>query len=199
MKIIGLTGGIGTGKSTVSSYLAQKGCYIIDADKISREMTMKGAPALDDILEVFGKSYFDEEGNLNRKKLGDLVFREPAEKAKLEKIITQRVIKQTHETIEYLAKSGFKGIVVVDAPLLFECGMEKIVDESWLVTAALEKRIERIIERDGLTKEQILARINNQMSQDMQEKLSNYIIDNSGSVDELKKEIDFHLERIINE
>lgn len=199
MKIIGLTGGIGTGKSTVSSYLAQKGCYIIDADKISREMTMKGAPALDDILEVFGKSYFDEEGNLNRKKLGDLVFREPAEKAKLEKIITQRVIKQTHETIEYLAKSGFKGIVVVDAPLLFEFGMEKIVDESWLVTAALEKRIERIIERDGLTKEQILARINNQMSQDMQEKLSNYIIDNSGSVDELKKEIDFHLERIINE
>lgn len=199
MKIIGLTGGIGTGKSTVSSYLAQKGCYIIDADKISREMTMKGAPALDDILEVFGKSYFDEEGNLNRKKLGDLVFREPAEKVKLEKIITQRVIKQTHETIEYLAKSGFKGIVVVDAPLLFECGMEKIVDESWLVTAALEKRIERIIERDGLTKEQILARISNQMSQDMQEKLSNYIIDNSGSVDELKKEIDFHLERIINE
>ena len=199
MKVIGLTGGIGTGKSTVSEYMAQKGCLILDADKISRSMTDKSAPALKTIAEVFGSEFVDDEGCLNRKALGDLVFNDSEKLAQLQKIITEKVVEDIDLKIKDLKSKGFKGIIVVDAPLLFECGMESMHDENWLVVADLKSRIERVSKRDGLTEDQILARINNQMPQDEKEKLSQCIIDNSGTIDSLKEQIDFHLERIKNE
>ena len=119
MKVIGLTGGIGTGKSTVSEYMAQKGCLILDADKISRSMTDKNAPALKTIAEVFGSEFVDDEGCLNRKALGDLVFNDSEKLAQLQKIITEKVVEDIDLKIKDLKSKGFKGIIVVDAPLLF--------------------------------------------------------------------------------
>ena len=199
MKIIGLTGGIGTGKSTVSEYLASKDCIILDADKISRNMTRKGATALAEIAEVFGKHLIDEEGNLNRQALGNIVFKDKEKLKKLEEIITKKVVEDINYKLNTLKEQNCDKIVVVDAPLLFECGMENLADENWLVYVDMPVRIKRIIQRDNLTEEEIMSRINNQMSQEEKEKLSDYILDNSGTLEELYSQIDYHLERINNE
>ena len=199
MIIIGLTGGIGTGKSTVSNYLKNKGCLILDADAISRQMTEKGQPALDDISKNFGSHLIDEEGNLNRQALGNIVFNDKEKLDILQSIITNKVVENINNNISRLKEEHFEGIVIIDAPLLFECNMEGISDENWLVVANLETRLNRVAARDGLSREQILSRINNQMSQAEKEKLSNVILDNSGTLEELYNQIDSNLERINNE
>lgn len=196
---IGLTGGIGTGKSTASEYLAEKGCMILDADKISRSMTERNAPALKEIAKVFGPEFVDEKGKLNRKALGDLVFNDKEKLAQLQSIITEKVVEFIDNAIKDLKSQDFQGIIVVDAPLLFECGMENMCDENWLIVANMDVRIDRVSKRDGLSEAQIIARINNQMPQEEKEKLSQCIIDNSGTLEELKEQIDFHLERIKHE
>ena len=199
MYIIGLTGGIGTGKSTVSKHLESKGCLILDADAISRLMTEKGQPALTEIAKMFGSSLIDKDGNLNRQALGNIVFNDKDKLNILQTIITNKVVEYINNRIIELKNQNYKGIVVVDAPLLYECGMENIADENWLVITDLDIRINRVMERDGLSREQIISRINNQMSQEDKEKLSHVILDNSGTLDNLYKQIDSNLERINNE
>jgi dephospho-CoA kinase len=199
MKVIGLTGGIGTGKSTVSAYLKEKGCFIIDADNISRQMTEKGSPALVEIRDNFGDKYFLTDGSLNRQALGNLVFKDKDKLQQLQDIITRKVVEQTKIELGLLKDKNFTDIVVIDAPLLFECGMEELSDENWLVIADLEIRIKRVEDRDNLTRQQILERINNQMPDEEKAKLSQCIIDNSKSIGELHKQLDFQLERIKNE
>ena len=199
MKVIGLTGGIGSGKSTVSAYMKEKGCEIIDADLISRQMTEKDSPALDEIREAFGDGFFLGDGSLDRKALGDLVFSDENKRGILQEIVTKKVVKTIDERLRRLKESGFSGIAVIDAPLLFECGMEDMADENWLVTAGLESRIERVCRRDGLSREQILSRIESQMSQEEKEKYSRCILDNSGTAEELFCQIDRNLERVKNE
>lgn len=199
MKTIGLTGGIGTGKTTVSEYLKEKGCVIIDADKISREMTERDSPALDEIKQSFGEKYISKEGNLERKLLGDLVFNDPKALEKLQAIITKKVEQKIDSMLKQLKKQDNDDIVVIDAPLLFECGMESVADENWLVTADMGVRIDRVKKRDGLSERQISDRINNQMSEAEKRGKSRYIIDNSGTVEELYMQIDKILERIRDE
>jgi len=199
MKIIGLTGGIGTGKSTVSSYLKKRGCIIIDADDISRRMTNNGSPALDDIANAFGKDFILDDGSLDRKGLGNVVFNDKEKLLKLQSIITEKVVEIINLKLNTFRDENCDKIVVVDAPLLFECGMENMADENWLVSADINVRLKRVMERDHLTKDEIVSRINNQMSQTEKEKLSHVILDNSGSLDELYDQIDCQLERINNE
>lgn len=199
MKVIGLTGGIGTGKSTVSDYLEKKGCLIIDADALSREMTQKGKPAVKEIAIAFGNHLVDEDGNLDRKALGKIVFNDKEKLDILQAIITNKVVEYIEESILSLKTDNYDGIVVIDAPLLFECGMEHMSDENWLVAADLDVRLERVKKRDGLSEEEILSRINNQMSQEDKEKKSNCVLNNSGSLGELYSQIDKNLERIQDE
>lgn len=199
MKIIGLTGGIGTGKSTVSQYLKSRGCVVIDADGISRAMTGRGAPALKEIEKAFGKKYVSKEGLLDRKALGDLVFGDKEKLELLQRIITEKVIAYIDEKISKMKEEGWDGTVIIDAPLLFECGMEDMTDENWLVTADTSLRLLRVSKRDGLSEEQILARIENQMSDEEKTRLSDQVIDNSSGLEELYRQIDFQLERIGNE
>lgn len=199
MKVIGLTGGIGSGKSTVSAYMKEKGCEIIDADLISRQMTEKDSPALDEIKEAFGDGFFLGDGSLDRKALGNLVFSDENKRGILQEIVTKKVVRTIDERLRMLKESGFSGIAVIDAPLLFECGMEDMADENWLVTAGLESRIERVSRRDGLSREQVLSRIESQMSQEEKEKYSRCILDNSGTAEELFCQIDRNLERVKNE
>ena len=189
MKIIGLTGGIGTGKSTVSAYLAQKGCRIIDADKISHQMTEPGSPCLLEIREAFGAEVFLGDGSLDRKRLGRLVFADAEKKAQLEEIITRRVIEKTLQLVQMYRQQQEK-LVIIDAPLLFECGMQRYTDETWLVVCRSEKRIARIVARDGLTPEEIEARIANQMPEAQKEKRADHVIDNSGELSGLYAQID---------
>ena len=199
MIVIGLTGGIGTGKSTVSDYLRKKGCIILDADDISRKMTEAGMPALSIIHNVFGDEVINSDGSLNRHKLGDIVFNNRDKLQKLQQIITTEVVDNINRNLSQLQSEHCDKIVVIDAPLLFECGMENIADENWLVISEMSVRIKRVKERDNLSEEQIIARINNQMSQEDKEKLSDYVLDNSGSLQQLYEQIDDNLERLKDE
>ena len=198
MIIIGLTGGIGTGKSTVSNYLKEHNCLILDADAISRQMTEKGQPALIDIAKAFGEDLL-VDGVLDRQALGNIVFNDKQKLDILQSNITNKVVEYINTRIEELKEERYNGIVVIDAPLLFECGMEGIADENWLVSASLDVRLKRVSQRDGLSEEQILSRINNQMLQEEKEKLSQVILDNSGSLEDLYKQINENLERIKDE
>ena len=189
MKIIGLTGGIGTGKSTVSAYLAQKGCKIIDADLISHQMTEAGSPCLAEIKAAFGEDVFLRDGNLDRKKVGRLVFADATKKKTLEQIITRRVIEKTLRILQD-CRAQQEDLVVLDAPLLFECGMQRYTDETWLVVCRTETRLRRIAARDGLAEEDIQKRSANQMSTEQKEKLADYIIDNSRDLAWLYAQID---------
>lgn len=189
MKIIGLTGGIGTGKSTVSAYLAQKGCKIIDADLISHQMTEAGSPCLAEIKAAFGEDVFLRDGNLDRKQVGRLVFADATKKKTLEQIITRRVIEKTLRILQD-CRAQQEDLVVLDAPLLFECGMQRYTDETWLVVCRTETRLRRIAARDGLAEEDIQKRIANQMSTEQKEKLADYIIDNSRDLAWLYAQID---------
>ena len=189
MKIIGLTGGIGTGKSTVSAYLAQKGCKIIDADLISHQMTEAGSPCLAEIRDAFCEDVFLRDGNLDRKKVGRLVFADATKKKTLEQIITRRVIEKTLRILQD-CRAQQEDLVVLDAPLLFECGMQRYTDETWLVVCRTETRLRRIAARDGLAEEDIQKRIANQMSTEQKEKLADYIIDNSRDLAWLYAQID---------
>lgn len=198
MKVIGLTGGIGTGKSTVSAYLREKGCRIIDADCMAHQMTEKGSPCLAEIEAAFGKEVFLEDGSLNRKKLGETVFADPVKKERLEQIITQKVIEKTLAEIDRSRRQQ-EELVVLDAPLLFECGMQGDTDENWLVTCDKKIRFARIAARDGLSSEEIEKRMRNQMPTEQKEKLADRIIDNSRDLPWLYAQIDAQLARLKEE
>ena len=199
MKVIGLTGGTGSGKSTVAAYLEKKGCIIIDADKISRDLTKPGGEALEPIRRRFGADVFFEDGSLDRKKLGGIVFSDDAKLRSLEEITTDIVIKKILEKVEHLKKNGFNGTVILDAPLLFECGMKDCTDENWLVTCDLENRIQRLIDRDGISRQSILDRMANQLSDEQKRMMADRVIENYGSLTELYSRIDRFIERARDE
>lgn len=199
MKVIGLTGGTGSGKSTVAAYLEKKGCIIIDTDKISRDLTKPGGEALEPIRRRFGADVFFEDGSLDRKKLGGIVFSDDAKLRSLEEITTDIVIKKILEKVEHLKKNGFNGTVILDAPLLFECGMKDCTDENWLVTCDLENRIQRLIDRDGISRQSILDRMANQLSDEQKRMMADRVIENSGSLTELYSRIDRFIERARDE
>ena len=198
MKIIGLTGGIGAGKSTASSILKEYGCIILDADAISREMTSDGSEVLDDIAGTFGPGYVSN-GVLDRKALGMLVFNDKNALTKLRSLITDKVADAIMSEIRTLKKEDKDGIVIIDAPLLFECGLHNITDENWLVSSNMDVRIKRVSARDGLSEQEILSRINSQMPEEEKKSLSQQVLDNSGTVDQLRLQIACQLERIKNE
>ncbi len=179
MKVIGLTGGIGSGKSTVSEYLVRKGYKVIDADAISRAATGPEGPALEPILLEFGAGVFNDDGTLDRKTMADIVFSDEEGRHRLEDIVCTIVKDEFRARVEHLREEGHRGPVFFDAPLLFEMGFEKEVDESWLVTAGIEIRVGRVMRRDGVTREEVIRRIENQMPDSEKEKLADHIITNS--------------------
>lgn len=190
MEVIGLTGGIGTGKSTVTEYLVHKGFPVIDADAISHKITEKGSPALDRLREVFGNEYFTEDGELDRKKMASLVFNSPEDKEKLESIITLQVLTDMEKKLELLEKQGSAGTVFLDVPLLYESGADELTDAVWLVTADGEARIRRVMDRDMCSRDEVLDRMRHQMTCEEKAKLADEIIDNSFGRDELYNRIE---------
>lgn len=192
---IGLTGGIGSGKSTVSNYLKSKGFTVIDCDEMSRNMTGIGGKALPDILESFGSAVFFEDGSLNRQALADIVFNDKDKLDILQNITTQKVIEETKMLLTKFEENN-EIVVFVDAPLLFECGLENINNENWVITCDYDVKIKRIMQRDGISKKQIEDRMKNQLDDSDKIKKANVVIDNSGSIDDLNIQIEHHLERL---
>ena len=190
MKVIGLTGGIGSGKSTVSEYLLRKGYKVIDADAISRAATGPEGPALEPILLEFGAGVFNDDGTLDRKAMADIVFSSDEKRHKLEDIVCTIVKNEFMAEVEHLIEEGHEGPVFFDAPLLFEMGLENSVDESWLVTASVEIRTNRVMKRDGLSREEVMSRIESQMPDIEKELLADHVITNSLDLNWLFEQVD---------
>ena len=199
MKVIGLTGGIGTGKSTVSAYLKQKNIPVVDADQIAREITAPGSPVLDDIRALLGDEVFSEDGTMDRQKVASVIFSNQEILSAYEALTTAEAVRRCISELEEYRQTGTYDMAVLDAPLLFECGLESQTDEDWVVDADLETRISRVMSRDGISRQAIMDRIHRQMSSEKKREMADYVIDNSGSLDELHAQIDQLLERRADE
>lgn len=178
--VIGLTGGIASGKSTVAKMLKNMGAVIIDADEIGHSILNIGSKAYKDVVEYFGIEYLNSDGTLNRKKLGEHVFADEKELQTLNDITHKFILEKIFKDIE---KSN--GVVIVDCALLIETGIYRNVDEVWLVTANNNERIKRIMSRNGLSRESAIKRISAQLPDEEKAKYANAVIENNGSINEL--------------
>ncbi|MBI4377872.1 MAG: dephospho-CoA kinase [Nitrospinae bacterium] len=183
MLLIGLTGGIATGKSLVSKTLKELGAYIIDADKISREVVEPYTPAWTEIVEFFGRDVLNNDGKINRKKLGEIVFNDPVKKKRLEEIVHPVVIEEENRRIAEYKKINPDAIVVIDAALLIEAGGHLRVDTLIVVYSDRETQIKRLCERDELSRGDAEKRIDSQMPLNEKIKGADFVINNSNSIE----------------
>ncbi|WP_194745866.1 dephospho-CoA kinase [Staphylococcus chromogenes] len=187
-KVIGLTGGIATGKSTVAELLKAHGFKIVDADIASRKAVEKGSEGLKKVVAEFGEEALTEEGEMNREYIGQQIFYDDLKREKLNAIIHPIVREiMENEKKQYLAQGHD---VVMDIPLLFENGLEKTVDEVWLVYTSPSIQIDRLMERNQLSIEDAKARIYSQISIDKKSRMADVVIDNFGTKLELKQNLE---------
>ncbi|MEY8459455.1 dephospho-CoA kinase [Lactococcus ileimucosae] len=188
-KVIGLTGGIASGKSTVVDFLRSQGYPIIDADQVVRELQAPGGPLYQAIMQEFGGTYFDEKGLLNRRKLGDLVFSDDEARAKLADLQNHIIRQEIYDRRKALLSKDKSGkALFMDIPLLIEQGYDGF-DEIWLVAVPEEVQIERIMARDKMTEAEAKARIRAQMPLLEKKKYATRIIDSSGKISETNEKI----------
>ncbi len=186
--IIGITGPIGSGKSFVASELALLGTHVIDMDIIARELVEPGMPALSEIRDEFGPDYILEKGTLNRRALGRLVFSDPEALRRLNGIMFPKLVKAAKERLDEVF--GQHELLAVDAAVLYQAGLDKLVDKVIAVTAEEEVRTARIMERDKLTYEEALARISGQGELDeIARRSADLVIENSGTPQTLRKKL----------
>ncbi len=191
MIIIGLTGGIASGKSIVAGMFAQKGAFVIDADTVAHQVIKSGEPAWEEIVSFFGTGILSAEGEIDRKKLAALVFNNEEHLKKLNAIVHPRVGAMFALIIGDLPnKKNPPEVIIYDVPLLIEAGIHKTVDAVVLVYAPRALQEERIQNRDGLTLEEIEARLAAQMSFEEKKNFADYIIENTGSLDETRGQVD---------
>lgn len=187
-KVIGLTGGIATGKSTVAELLKAHGFKIVDADIASRKAVEKGSEGLKNVVAEFGEEALTEEGEMNREYIGQQIFYDDLKREKLNAIIHPIVREiMENEKKQYLAQGHD---VVMDIPLLFENGLEKTVDEVWLVYTSPSIQIDRLMERNQFSIEDAKARIYSQISIDKKSRMADVVIDNFGTKLELKQNLE---------
>lgn len=190
MKVIGLTGGIATGKSTVSGMLAKLGAEIIDADKIARGVVEPGQRCLDMIAAKFGKSVLKSDGTLDRKKLGSIVFSDKRKLKLLNDITHPEIRKIIEQRLKSIETNGKSDAVVVDAAVLIESGMDDMVDEVWLVYVDDDIQLERLKKRDNITDEEAAVRISSQMPFSQKMHHADCIIDNSKTIEHTKEQVE---------
>lgn len=188
MRIIALTGGIACGKTTVAGWLREAGAAVIDADAISRELTAPAGAALPLIRQAFGDGVFHGDGALNRAALAHLVFGDQEARARLEGILHPMIRRRMEEELQACRKMGVS-IVVLDVPLLFEAGMEDMAEAVVCVSAPREVQIRRLQSRDGLTREQALARIRSQWPLTEKERRSHAVIDTQGPAEQVRRRV----------
>jgi len=183
IRVIGLTGGIACGKSSVARYFQDCGAVLIDADQLARCAVEPGSRGLERVVDVFGKDLLAPDGQLDRKRLAALVFSDPDKRVQLEKILHPEIKHPAKAQIGLAADSGQR-IVFYMAPLLIEAGVTDRVDEIWVVTVRPEVQLERLMRRDGITREEALRIIASQMPLAEKEHYGRIVIDNSGTPEE---------------
>ena len=194
-KIIGLTGSIASGKSTVSNILKEMGYLVVDCDDINHRLLKKARPGYNAVLEEFGEEILDEHGQIDRKKLGKLVFNDNKLKEKLNQILHPLIKQRVIEEINILNE----GLVFIDCPLLFETDFHELCDLTVVVYVNMDTQIRRLMDRDKITFPEALKKIYAQMSLDEKLALADFVIDNCHSLGDLEwqiKQLLFRLERM---
>ncbi|MDO9529290.1 MAG: dephospho-CoA kinase [Syntrophales bacterium] len=197
MLSVGLTGGIASGKSTVAKMFQEKGAYLIDLDVMVRSVEEPGAPVWKRIVEDFGSKILNEDGTINREKLGAIVFCDKEKLEKLNEIVHPVVFGEWKQQIADIEKNDPDAIVVSDIPLLIEVGKVDEVDLVVLVYISQEEQIRRLIERDRCSRKEALARIDSQMPIDKKLWYSDFVVDNGGSLEETAEQVSDIWERFL--
>jgi len=183
---IGLTGGIGSGKSTAAKILAELGAPAIDADKVGHEIYLPGAPAYRELIDAFGKGILAPDRTIDRRKLGPIVFADRAALKRLNAIVHPKMFARMGEMVAAMRRGGETRPIVIEAAILIEANWQPLFDEIWLVTAARERVIERVERDRGLKPEQTEARIRAQLSDEERRKYATSVIRNDGTLEELR-------------
>ncbi len=187
--LVGLTGGLGTGKSTVSRMFRDLGCLIIDADLLAREVVEPGQPAYDRIVAEFGRQILEADGRIDRKKVGALVFADPAKRKRLEEFTHPEIRQRQAGILAELMTEAFEGIVIFDAALLVEMGGAKNMDRLVVVYASEAVQQRRLMLRDGISETEAREKIRSQMSLSLKVKQAHYVVDNSGTREETERRV----------
>ncbi|WP_404788252.1 dephospho-CoA kinase [Altericista sp. CCNU0014] len=196
-KVLGLTGGIGTGKTTVSSYLAHRyGLPILDADCYAREAVLEGSDRWQAIVRQYGPEILNAGNTLDRSRLGQIIFQDAAQRQWLEALIHPFVRQRLKEMQEVLATQPE---IVMVIPLLFEAGMTDLVSEVWVVTCSPEQQLSRLMQRNHLTQQEAQARIDSQMSMAEKCRRADVVLDNSGARSALYAQVDRAVQKHISD
>ncbi len=185
MFVLGITGGIGCGQSTVAGFCQEAGLPVIDADALSHQVTAAGGSALPELVELFGSGIMDEEGALNREKMARLVFRDKRSLDLLSEVVHKHVIRSMREQVETLRESKQRA-VVLDVPIPVKDGFLDLCDQVWVVWSSDEVRLDRL-KRRGMEAEEVQRRMAMQMSRETYFKIADHIIENDGTLQELKR------------
>jgi len=189
MIVVGLTGGIATGKSTVAQIFRQCGAIVIDADQLARDVVRRGSPAWREIVKYFGKSILNPDQTINRHALGAIVFHHRGKLRKLERIIHPRVAREKERLVRQIAKRMPHAVVIYEVPLLFEVGADKRVDKVLVVTADRATQIARLKKRNGFTRTEALRRIKHQMPLTQKARLADVVLNGTHVRTHLRKEV----------
>ena len=189
MKIVGLTGGISSGKSTVSSYLKQLKIPVIDADEVARKVVEPNSQGAREIRKAFGSDVFEEDGSLNRQKLGALIFSNAENRQKLDDLLRPLIKIMILDEIEEYRQKG-ENMIVLDLPLLFEKHYEKLCEEIIVVYIPKELQLERLMRRNQYTKQEALSRIDSQLSIEEKRKRATVLLDNQGTIQQLYQQVE---------
>lgn len=188
MLLVGLTGGIASGKSMVSGIFKSLGVYIIDADSIAHGLIKPGLPAWHEIVERFGRGILVEDGSINRQLLGSIIFRNSSKREILNSIMHHRIFEEVERTTKEIERESPDAIVIFDAALLIEIGMEELMDIIILVYTREDLQIKRLMERDGFPREEAIERIRTQMPAEKKKRYADYIIDTSKPFEDVKRQ-----------
>jgi dephospho-CoA kinase len=193
MPVIGLTGNIGSGKSSVAGLLHDLGAQVIDADQVARDVVLPGTPALAELTREFGPNILDPGGSLDRRKMGAIVFANPHARSRLNQITHPRIKEAIDRVINCFRQDPYasspSGVLIIEAPLLIEVGLDRHVDEVWVVKVDKDKQVERLVKRDTLTDQEVHSRIAAQLPQEEKLKHAKRVINNSGDFSATKKQV----------
>ena len=189
MLIVGLTGGVASGKTGVSQILREEGAYLIDADQIARELVQPHTPTWNELIKVFGKEILQEDGSIHRKRLAAKVFSDPEQRNLLNQILHPRIKAEMNKGVKEIGQKDPDAIVVIDAALLIELGDHREMDKVIVVTSTEKQQIERLKKRDGVDQEEAQKILSSQMPLEEKMKVADFVIRNEGSFEETRRRV----------
>lgn len=189
-KFVGLTGGIASGKSTVSNFFRALGAQIIDADILAREVVEPEKPSWQEIVDFFGKNILLPNGHIDRKKLGAMVFQDPVKREALNRIVHPRVLEEENRLYRDLRSRYPDAVIIIDAALLIEAGYSKRLSKLIVVYVDAQTQLQRLMARDGISAEEAWSRIHSQMPLIEKVKYADYVVDNRGSLEETRRQVE---------